>query len=42
VQVSTCLFDAYEDYNCFGDVTFLVVSVEGFKMEKAAIKFYVK
>jgi hypothetical protein len=25
VQVSTCLVDAYEDYNCFGEVTFYVV-----------------
>jgi hypothetical protein len=26
VPVSTCLFDAYEDYNCFGEVSFFVVS----------------
>jgi hypothetical protein len=38
VQVSTCLVDEYEDYNCFGEV-----SVEGFKMEqRAATKFCVK
>jgi hypothetical protein len=26
VQVSTCLVDAYEEYNCFGEVSFFVVS----------------
>jgi hypothetical protein len=26
VQVSTCLVDAYEDYSCFGEVNFFVVS----------------
>jgi hypothetical protein len=26
IQVSTCLVDAYEDYNCFSDVSFFVVS----------------
>jgi hypothetical protein len=26
VQVSTCLDDAYEDYSCFGEVSFFVVS----------------
>jgi hypothetical protein len=25
VQVSTCLVDAYEDYICFGEVSFFVV-----------------
>jgi hypothetical protein len=25
VQVSTCLVDAYEVYNCFGEVSFVVV-----------------
>jgi hypothetical protein len=23
MQVSTCLVDVYEDYNCFGEVSFL-------------------
>jgi hypothetical protein len=32
-------FDAYEDYNCFGEVSFFR-RVEGFKMERrAGIKF---
>jgi hypothetical protein len=40
VQVSTCLFDAYEDYNCFGEV---FLSCQIFKMEeRAANKFCVK
>jgi hypothetical protein len=26
MQVSTCLVGAYEDYNCFGEVGFFVVS----------------
>jgi hypothetical protein len=26
VQISTSLVDAYEDYNCFGEVSFFVVS----------------
>jgi hypothetical protein len=40
VQVPTCLVDAYEDYNCFGDVSLFV---EGFKIaQRAAIKFCVK
>jgi hypothetical protein len=25
VQASTCFVDAYEDYSCFGEVTFFVV-----------------
>jgi hypothetical protein len=25
VQVSACLVDAYEDYSCFGEVSFFVV-----------------
>jgi hypothetical protein len=42
VQVSTCLVDAHEDYNCFGEVSF-PCHVKGFKMEKrAAAKFYIK
>jgi hypothetical protein len=42
VQVSTCLVDAYEDYNCFDEVIFFC-HVKGFKMEqRAAIKFCVK
>jgi hypothetical protein len=41
VQVSTCLVDAYDDYNCFNEVSFC--RVEGFKLEKiVAIKFCVK
>jgi hypothetical protein len=42
VRVSTCLVDAYEDYNCFGEVSFFH-HVRGFKMEQTAvIKFCVK
>jgi hypothetical protein len=42
LQVSTCLVDACEDYNCFDEVSFFR-RVEGFKMKKkAAIKFCVK
>jgi hypothetical protein len=42
MQVSTCLVYAYEDYSCFGEVSFFR-RVEGFKMERrAAIKFCVK
>jgi hypothetical protein len=26
VQVSTCLVEAYENYNCFGEVSFFVMS----------------
>jgi hypothetical protein len=26
VQVPTCLVDTYEDYNCFGEVSFFIVS----------------
>jgi hypothetical protein len=26
VQVSACLVDSYEDYNCFGEVSFFIVS----------------
>jgi hypothetical protein len=26
VQVSICLIDGYEDYNCFGEVNFFIVS----------------
>jgi hypothetical protein len=26
LKVSTCLADAYGDYNCFGEVSFFVVS----------------
>jgi hypothetical protein len=26
VKVSACLTDAYEDYSCFGEVNFFVVS----------------
>jgi hypothetical protein len=25
VQVSACLVDAYEDYNCFGEISFFVM-----------------
>jgi hypothetical protein len=39
VQVSSCLVDAYDDYNCFGEVSF-IRRVEGFKMEpRTSIKF---
>jgi hypothetical protein len=42
MQVSTCLVDTYEDYSCFGEVSFFDVS-KGFEMEqRAAIKFHVK
>jgi hypothetical protein len=42
VQVSDSLVNAYEDYNCFGEVSFFH-RVDGFKMEQtAAIKFCVK
>jgi hypothetical protein len=42
VQISTCLVDAYEDYNCVGEVSFFR-HVGGFEMEqRAAIKFCVK
>jgi hypothetical protein len=42
VQISTCLVNAYEDYNCFGEVKFFC-HVKGFKMEqRAAIMFFVK
>jgi hypothetical protein len=41
-QVSSCLVDSYEDYSCFGGVSFFR-RVEGFKIEqRAAIEFYVK
>jgi hypothetical protein len=39
VQVSTCFFDAYKDYNCFGEV---FRHVEDFEMEeRASMKFCV-
>jgi hypothetical protein len=42
MQGSTCLVDAYEDYNCFGEVSFFR-RVECFKMEqRAAMKFCIK
>jgi hypothetical protein len=42
VQVSICVVDAYEDYSCFGEVSFFFC-VEGFKTEeRAAIKLCVK
>jgi hypothetical protein len=42
VQDSTCLVDAYEDFNCLDEVSFLLC-VEGFKIEqRAVIKFCVK
>jgi hypothetical protein len=41
VQVSTSLVNAYEDYSCFGEITFFVVSKFS-KWNRAAIKFYVK
>jgi hypothetical protein len=40
VQASTCLVDAYEDYNCFGEVSFFVIS--RFQNGTAAITFCVK
>jgi hypothetical protein len=41
VQVSTCLVDPYEDYNCFGEVSFFFC-FKGFKMkQRAEIKFCV-
>jgi uncharacterized metal-binding protein len=41
MQVSTCLVDAYEDYNRFTKVSFFVVSKVS-KWNKAAIRFCVK
>jgi hypothetical protein len=42
MKVSTCLVDAYEDYNCFGEVSFFR-PVEGFKMkQRAAINYCVE
>jgi lipoate-protein ligase A len=42
VQVSTCLVIAYENYNCFGEVSFFC-HIEGFKMEQIAVnKFCVE
>jgi hypothetical protein len=35
MQVSTCLVDAYEDYNCFGEVCFFR-RIEGFKIEQSS------
>jgi hypothetical protein len=38
VKVSTCLVEAYEDYNCFGEVSFVVVSkVSKWNKEKGLI-----
>jgi hypothetical protein len=41
VQVFICLVDAYEDYICFDEVTFFVVSKVS-KWNKAVITFCVK
>jgi hypothetical protein len=42
MQVSTCLVDAYEDYNYFGEVSFFRL-VDSFKMEqRRATKICVK
>jgi hypothetical protein len=41
VQVSACLVDAYGDSNCFGEVSFFVVSNVS-KWNKATIKFCLK
>jgi hypothetical protein len=40
VQVSTCLIDAYEDYNCFSNVSFLCRRFQN--EQRAAIKFCVR
>jgi hypothetical protein len=42
MQASTCLVDAYEDYNCFGEVSFFVMSKVSEMERRAAIKFCVK